>query len=230
MEPAAMVADLKTLARRADTDILAHPRCEDSGADFLWRHHKQWYGVQRKQLDDFLSSLRDGRLTKEVAQMKAAIVMPVVVVEGKVRFINGVLASSNGWGARDITEDGWQGRLLTLMHMGVHVQYTRDRTDTARWVVAYYRWSARTEHGTASTRPGPSRDYWGTVSNKDFQVHVLSSLPGVGPRLANRIVDHLGQFPLQMTVTLEELMTVPGLGRVKAQKILRTFGQGMDKE
>lgn len=219
-----MVEALKLQARRVKVECEPSTRCEDSGCDFLWRGNKQWHGVQRKEVNDFLASLNDGRLTKEVGQMKAAVQIPLVVIEGKVRFINGSLASAyHRVGYREITEDSWRARLLTLMSMGVHVQYSHDRADTAKWVVSAYQWSEKAEHSTASTRPGPSGDSWGKVGNKDFQVHLLCGLPGVGPRLALRIVERFGGVPIELGVGVKELMEVEGLGRVKAERIVRVF-------
>lgn len=218
-----MVEALRAAARRSALDVESSPRVETAGCDFLWRNNGQWWGVQRKELNDFIASLNDGRLTKEVGQMKASVALPVVVIEGKIRFIHGVLASSSGYGrGREITEDGWQGRLLSLMHMGVHVQYTADRDDTARWVCAYYGWSSRPDHHTASTRPMERSDYWGNVSNEDFQMHMLTSLPGIGPKLALRIIRTVG-MPLTLGVGVDELMMVEGLGAKKAQQIVKVF-------
>lgn len=220
-EPIGMVGELKQRARKLRIDVEPAARVEAAGCDFLWRHHMQWYGVQRKQLDDFVASLNDGRLTKELGQMKAAVELPVIVIEGKIRFINGVLASVNGYSTREIKEDGWQRRILSLMHLGVHVQYTADRADTARWVCAYFQWSERTDHHTATTRPMP-KDEWGTVNNEDFQIHLLTALPAIGPMLAKRIIQVIG-MPLRLDATVADLMTVPGVGKKLAGQIVRVF-------
>lgn len=222
-----MVQELQNQARHARIDIESSARPENAGCDFMWRAQGAWWGVQRKQLDDFLASLNDGRLTKEVGQMKAAVTLPVVVLEGKILFINGVLASAKQWrGQKDITRDGWNGRILSLMHMGVHVQYTADRADTARYVCNYFRWSERDTHHTATTRPMP-KDEWGSVSNEDFQIHLLTALPAIGPTLAKRIVRAIG-MPFSLDVTEQELRVVPGVGPKLAAQIMRVFHKAVD--
>jgi len=49
-------------------------------------------------------------------------------------------------------------------------------------------------------------------------------LPGVGVELADRILKEFGSIPWQWTCTMEELMKVEGLGKVKAKKIMEIFG------
>lgn len=220
-----MITVLNRAARRAKVHTESSPRCEDYGVDFLWRHPSNaWYGVQRKEINDFIASLNDGRLTKEIGQMKATVTRPIVLIEGKVRFINDTLTSVHGYSTKDISERSWRGRLLTLMHMGVHVAYSDDHTDTAKWVVDYYQWSRKTQHSTATTRPGPVNE-WGTLKNRDFQIHLLTALPGVGPLMAERIIETIG-WPMSWTVGIEELLRVPGIGPKMAQKITRVFKDG----
>jgi ERCC4-type nuclease len=49
-------------------------------------------------------------------------------------------------------------------------------------------------------------------------------LDKVGPELADRVLDKFGGVPGEWTVTVEELMEVPGIGRKKAEAMMGAFG------
>jgi len=65
---------------------------------------------------------------------------------------------------------------------------------------------------------------WGKPGNAEYARHLLMGLPGVGVELADRILKEFGNIPWQWTCTMEDLMRVPGMGKVKAKKIMEVFG------
>ena len=71
------------------------------------------------------------------------------------------------------------------------------------------------------TRPKPTT-VWGTRTDRDWCIHAIQSVDGVGPEMAGRIYDKFG-LPFTCTVTVEELLTVEGIGRKRAEKIVKAF-------
>ena len=67
-------------------------------------------------------------------------------------------------------------------------------------------------------RPGPV-SMWGKADNREWQMHLLQGLPGIGVEMAGRVLDELG-MPLQWSVTEEELLRVPGMGPKKVRAAL----------
>lgn len=65
---------------------------------------------------------------------------------------------------------------------------------------------------------------WGTPTNREFAVYVMSSLPGVGVELAGRIWEHFGRIPFVWEVSVEELCEVQGIGKKKAEKMIAALG------
>lgn len=193
---------------------------EKRGVDFLWRANNQWWGVQRKELHDLLASFDDGRLKLELAQMRAAVTMPHLVVEGRIAASNEGMLMTDGWG-RPVSLSSLRHRMLTVQYEGVAVDYVRDVNGTASLIVDAYLWSHKANHSTAQTRPKPKSD-WGRLSNKDYQMHLLQGLPEVGPKMAESIIDTLG-FPLTLNATEAELQTVPGVGPATARKIVKAL-------
>lgn len=77
------------------------------------------------------------------------------------------------------------------------------------------------KHSTLNTRPKPTTQ-WGSRNDRDWAVFAIQSVDGVGPEMAGRIYDKFG-LPFRCSVTVEELLTVDGIGKKRAEKIVRAF-------
>lgn len=189
---------------------------ERFGADFMWVANGEKWLVQRKEVKDLIGSVRDGRLMKEVAQMKAG--RGVVVIEGKLEWtLDGELV--NRWGQR-WTQKGWWGLQWSLADRGIWVLRSDHWTETVEMVLGLEDWSQKGKHRSLDGRPGPS-GLWGTKpTDRDWQRWFLQGLPGIGPELADRIIDEFdGKLPMVLDTGVKKLEDVPGLGPKKAQQI-----------
>lgn len=196
---------------------------ERFGVDFWWIGHgaKKW-GVQRKELRDFVASAEDGRLARERGQM-GQMDHVVLMLEGRVRVGgNGAIDLGNSYG-RPWTESALWGHLLGLQFSGVQVVCSDDITHTARLIRIMHHWSQKEKHYAMQGRESIASP-WGTPTNREFAIYVLSSLPGVGVELAGRIWDHFGRIPFGWLVGVEELCQVPGIGKKKAEKMIAALG------
>ena len=192
------------------------------GVDVTWYNKKvkRWCGVQRKEMKDFIASVQDGRLSKEVAQMQADIHLPLLVLEGRPQFSlegQSMVHQFGGGGSYQWTRSQHFGMVWSLQLKGIWVCGTDNTGETVQVIQAYQRWLAKDKHQSLDTRPGPTAS-WGTVSNEDYQRHLVSGLPGVGPELAGRIVAELG-VPFGWKVSKDELMEIKGLGKVEVDKL-----------
>lgn len=79
----------------------------------------------------------------------------------------------------------------------------------------------KANHKGIMTRPKPTT-LWGSRTDRDWAIHAIQSVDGVGPEVAGRIFDKFG-LPFECKVTVEELMTVDGVGKGRAEKIVRAF-------
>lgn len=220
-ERGTVIRTLTRLASDAGVPVKSSGLPEPRGVDFLWLDAAgDWRGVQRKELSDFLASLDDGRLAREIAQMNAHVTMPTLVLEGRLQYANGSLLTK-GW-TRNVTYASFQRRLLTISNRNVAVFFTHEAAQTAEWIMAFHAWTMQESHETASHRPKPTND-WGKLTNADWQVHLLQGLDGVGAKTAKAIVETLGRCPLKVDATVAELMTVPGVGRATARKIIHSI-------
>lgn len=195
---------------------------EQFGVDILWWTNGQSVGVQRKEVNDLIASVHDGRLARELAMMKRLSVK-VLVVEGKMTWtLDGELITK-GFG-KPWTRSQHRGLLWSVRSKGIWVEWTDDARDTCVMVEQLESWIGKEKHQSTERRPGPET-VWGQLTNRDYACHLLMGLPGVGVELAGRIVDKFGGVPWQWTVTKEELMTVEGVGKKKAEAMLKVLSR-----
>lgn len=193
------------------------PLPESYGVDFLITCPVGLVGVQRKEIHDLIASRGDGRLARELAQMKQ-LDIAVLLVEGRLKWTSdGVLSSSRSrW-----TRAEHLGLLFSVQSTGIWVNSSEGLVDSREYLASLEKWFMKATHKGIMTRPKPST-LWGTRTDRDWAVHTIQSVDGVGPEMAGRIFDRFG-LPFTCTVTVEELLTVDGIGRKRAEKIVKAF-------
>jgi ERCC4-type nuclease len=192
---------------------------EKFGADFMWTAKGEKWLVQRKEVKDLLASVRDGRLAKEVAQMREG--RGVLVVEGEVRWSTDGMMIGDRWGEK-WSRRLWGGLQWSLSERGVWVFETGGLGETVDLVCGLEDWTKRERGRTLDRRPTAS-GMWGTKpGDRDWQRWLLQGFPGVGPELADRILDEFGgKLPLGLDTRGGKLEDVRGLGPKKIEQIKR---------
>jgi ERCC4-type nuclease len=190
---------------------------ERYGCDLLFIARGRRFGVQRKEFKDLLASMTDGRLAQQMGMMRG-LEQSMVVIEGM---------SAAKWGVDGSLVDGYarvtKGQIRSLLwsvrDRGVWVDFTDGLDDTIRLVQDFERWCKKPEHKALSSRPGPVNT-WGKAGDRDWEMHLLQGLPGVGVELAGRILDEVG-MPLGWRVARDELLKVKGLGKGKVDRMMQ---------
>ena len=195
---------------------------EEFGVDFMWASPLGMVGVQRKTFpQDFLSSLRDGRLGKELVQMKDLDVR-VLVLEGTPLFTErGDLIFDYG----NMSIAGLTNIQFSLqVNHALALLWSADLTDTARIIRTLFDYTQQGKRSGLTARSfGQKR--WGDVNSAEFAVYLIESVPGVGHGKAVDIVKALGgTLPITWTGTRQQLLNVDGIGPKTADAILRAFG------
>lgn len=195
---------------------------EKHGADFLILGHKTRIGVQRKQFPgDLLASLNDGRLYDQLPRLQA-LDQSLLVVEGHGQWTeDGELIADK---YHTFTIQQLHGLLFTVMfQFGVPSIWVAKLSDTADVLINLEAWAKKTKHTSLKSRPGPQGSNWGTTTDRHLAQHILQGFPGIGGELAGRVVDKFQGVPLTWTVGEDELMTVEGLGKKKAEGMYRAL-------
>lgn len=191
---------------------------EKYGSDILWADGNAGglIGVQRKEYTDLLASVADGRLQREIPQLRMCK-MAFLLVEGKPHWsTDGVLVHTHlsHW-----TRESYFSLLRSVQRQGIVVEYTDSIADTITRVEAIAKWVAKGSHSSLVNRPKPGRTRWGQKNDRDTQIHLLQGVDGVGAIHAAAIVDHFGGLPLSWDVSADELGKVAGIGPKKVRAL-----------
>ncbi len=159
--------------------------------------------VERKSIKDFMSSIFDGRLFDQCNRLKEHFQFPIILIEGDVDEID------------EITENPlvFYGAMSSIaMDFKIPIIPTPNASHTAKLLVSMCSRKDVTK-GPFLKKIRKSNDV------QRQQLSVLCSLPGVGEKLAIRLLEKFGT-PLQaLSATTSELSKVNGLGSARAKKI-----------
>lgn len=188
---------------------------ESFGADFLFAGVHGLVGVQRKEVKDFIASARSDRLARELAKM-SALEHPVLLIEGRWMW------STSGVSMVDstVTRNYVRGVLWSVQSEGLWLVESDNIDDSIGVLRGLEKWAKRKHHRlTLRREPGPK---WGEGS-KEWGVHFLQGIDGIGVERAVAIWEHFGGLPDLWRVSEEELRAVPGVGPGLAAHIRALF-------
>jgi len=159
--------------------------------------------VERKTIHDLVSSVFDGRLFDQCNRLKSHFQFPIILIEGNVDEID------------EITENPliFYGAISTIaLDFKIPVIPTPNANHTAKLLVSM---CSRKESiaGPFLKKIKKSNDV------QKQQLSTLSSLPGVGEKLAVRMLEKFGSPLRVFTATTSELAKIEGLGESRAKKI-----------
>ncbi|HWY35924.1 MAG TPA: ERCC4 domain-containing protein [Nitrosopumilaceae archaeon] len=159
--------------------------------------------VERKSIQDFISSVFDGRLFDQCNRLKEHFEHPVILMEGNVDQIE------------DLTENPlvFYGAISSVvLDFKIPIIPTPSASHTAKLLIAM---CTRQEN-----KKGP---FLKKIKKSDDlqkqQLSVLCSLPGVGEKLATRMLERFGSPTNTLKASHTELSKIKGMGELRAQKI-----------
>lgn len=162
-------------------------------------------GVERKSVRDLVSSVYDARIFSQAAKLAANYAKPYLLVEGDSKEVEQL--------ARNLKSYYGAISNITLAY-GLRVLSTANPRETAI-ALAELLSQARAKPITRMSIETPPR----AKSVPMQQVYAVSSLPGVGRKLAERLLSKYGTPRKVMNLTPGEMSMTPGLGWKRAEKI-----------
>lgn len=207
------------LAEKLKTSVIISPLPEEKGADILIYTKQGLLGIQRKEVpNDFLSSIADGRIARETSLLPKGCKFRLLLLEGRFKYWpDGRVAIGRKEPSR-FTRAQIHGILFDIKYVkGVDYDYTDDLDDTISYIKTIAQLMDREKHLSLFSRPGGQKGTWIIPTAEETHSWVLQGFEGIGPALADSIIERFGRIPLTWTCSLGELMKVPRLSNKRAK-------------
>jgi DNA excision repair protein ERCC-4 len=159
--------------------------------------------VERKSINDFMSSIFDGRLFDQCNRLKENFKFPIILLEGNVDEIE------------SITENPliFYGALSTVaVDFQIPIIPTPNASHTAKLLISL---SSRKD----SIKGPLLKKIKKSNNTQKQQLSVLCSLPGVGEKIAIRMLEKFGSPLKVLSASTKDLAKIAGLGESRAKKI-----------
>lgn len=167
---------------------------------------------ERKTLTDFAASLQDGRLFDQALRLAASPLRKAIILEGSPhdRLNSG------------IKREALQGALVTLtLFLGLPLLRAADTEESARLMLYAARQYDRIE-GSTQPRLFPGKRPKG---KRKTQLRILQSLPGIGPGIAQSLLEQFGSVEAILAADETALQDVVGIGAGRAKAIRWAVGE-----
>ena len=163
--------------------------------------------VERKSISDLISSIFDGRLFDQCNRLKEHFAHPVLLMEGDVDEIEQIVEN----------QFVFYGALASVaIDFKIPIIPTPNATHTAKLLVSM-----------CSRKDASKGPFLKKIRKSDDlarqQLSVLCSLPGVGEKLATRMLERFGSPVQTLNASVADLAKVDGLGEARAKKIKQTL-------
>ena len=164
--------------------------------------------VERKTVSDFENSIMDNRLFEQLGRLGAGFEKPLLIIEGSDS-------------EHKLSKNVVLGTILSIyLDHNVQVIKSSGAGETAAMLSKF----AEREQNIDDNRPrvlGRKKAY----TTYQWQVLILGSMPGVGPNLAHRLIEHFGTLKDVANADEKQLMKVDKVGKKKAAKIYKIINE-----
>jgi len=172
-------------------------------------------GVERKNTQDFISSLIDGKLFKQIQRLRDAYSRPILIIEGENLFTH-----------RNVNHNAIYGSLASIsVDYGIPIMTTKDEMETANLLSVIAKREQKEEKKAVAIRGEKTQ-----MSLNERQQFLIEGLPNISAVLAKRLLLHFGSIKDIANATEEELQEVNGIGKNIASDIIRVLNSNyLDK-
>ena len=162
--------------------------------------------VEIKTVEDFVSSIIDGRLLQQLKELKRAYERPLVIIEG----------SNDIYSVRKVHPNAIRGMLATIaVDFGIPLLKTADYRETAEILIAIAR--REQEKGYDDIRLHSAKP----LTLKEQQEYLVSALPGVESAIAKSLLKQFKTIKRIINAKEDKLKRAELVGDRKAAEIRR---------
>ncbi|MGC8478858.1 MAG: ERCC4 domain-containing protein [Candidatus Micrarchaeia archaeon] len=164
--------------------------------------------IERKTVQDFESSIINGRLFDQAKRLHEYYGSPIIILEGdRSEFLLG--------------ENIILGAIVALyIDYDSAVILSKSPEETAKIIASIAKREQVSEKRALSLK-GAARAH----NLHDFQLLVVGNLPGVGPKISESLLQHFKSLKNLANASVEDLMEVEKIGKKKAEKIYHVLNE-----
>jgi ERCC4-type nuclease len=170
------------------------------------------YAVERKTVQDFITSLYKGRLFEQAQRISRSYKDYLLVVEGDIQEVLADLQNPRVY---------WGALLALAMNFDFKILFTLDQEQTADLLEVL----VRRFRGKAGALPlivqKPKM-----ATTRDWQLSLLGSLPTIGPKMGEKLLESFGSVRNVFRASRSELALKGGIGYARAAKIQELLDAG----
>lgn len=159
--------------------------------------------IERKTLDDFVKSIYDGRLFKQLSNMKEKYAKPILVIQGEKKHLSG------------LSEPAFYGALASVLaDFSVPIFFALNEKEVTEIVFHLARREQMEKKKETRIREGRK-----PATLAENQRYIVSGIPGVSGVLADRLLAEMETIENLFSSSELDLMKVEGIGDVMARRI-----------
>jgi len=152
--------------------------------------------IERKRAEDFAKSIIDGRIFSQYEDLKQYKI-PIIIIEGDLHSIK-----------TNIHPNSLRGVILRLIMEGINIIFSKNEEETVEYLILLEK---------KYEKDGVLRKYkYGKKPIKDkeyYKRYILESFPGIGPTLAERLLEKFKTLKNIFNASSNELIEVKGMNK-----------------
>lgn len=174
---------------------------------------------ERKSVDDLAKSVFDGRFFDQVSRLTRLADRCFLVVEGDLEKLRYLTAN-------------YKAVLAALYYTSIASRIPVVLTDSPKHTaeILKYLSTKLSESPYTLSTVSVSRSKPGGASLSEWQLYVVSALPGVGVKTASRLLRKFGSVKRVFSASISELASIEGLSEEKAGFIFRVINEPFVKK
>lgn len=158
--------------------------------------------IERKTASDFESSIKNARLFDQAKRLSESFKKPILIIEGDDSEF--MLSSNVLLGT------------ITSLYLDYSVQILRSKdVDETTAIITKMAEREQQEEKREPKIVGNKKAY----TKSQWQLLILGSMPGIGPKLARHLLSHFSTIKEVVNASIEELKEVDKVGDKKAKRI-----------
>ena len=174
--------------------------------------------IERKTVSDLVSSIYDGRLFVQCFHLTKHYQKPLLIVQGNLADLTEIPEDTENKDLKRLTERmplAYDALATVATEFQIPIIHTPTAEQTAQLLLILANKSLKQGKASGPLLKRIKKDNPVYIQ----QLYILSSLPGVGEKLAARMLEKFKTPKKALNASAAELATIPGFGLARAENI-----------